>query len=148
MKAMKWAVVLMLILLGGCANTAAEITPPEEEPVEQQPAAQQPVTQNAAAPAVPEPVKSPLKIIGLRAEPNVVDINAPAVVIVSVNNTGKEFGTFPVELMIDGSLYSRQTVSLPAGTASNLTFNVIPINERNLLITAGDLFCELIVQHS
>ena len=143
MKALKWIVVLMVFLLGACSKTDAETGPIEENPVEQVP-----VAQNSSNTSAPVPAKSPLKILSLTVVPEVVDVGHPAVIVVTVNNTAKEFGTYPVELKIDGNPYATQTVALPAGASANVTFDITPINERNLLLVCGDLFRELIIQHS
>lgn len=143
MKAIKWIIVLMVFLPGACSKIVAEPVPIAENPVEQVP-----VAHNSSNTTVPAPVKSPLVVLDLSVVPEVVDVGHPAVIIVTVNNTAAEFGTYPVELKIDGSPYATQTVALPAGASANVTFDITPINERNLLLTCGDLFRELIIQHS
>lgn len=160
MKVLAITLILVSLLLTACGKDEA---PPAFNPAaggDGDPAAQpqpgatvpgNPAGQNTTAPGTPgapaEP-PSPLKYISLRAEPEVVDMGHPAVIIVTVNNTGDKYGTFPVELKIDNVVYSVQTIALPGGTAGNTTFNIIPSAERNLFLTAGPLMKELIIQHS
>ena len=143
MKAIKWVVVLILILLGACSEPVTENGPVEEKLNEPKP-----VGQNSSNANVPAPVKSPFVITNMMVVPSVVDVGHPAVVIVTVNNTGEKLETFPVDLYVDGQPYRTATVALPGGGSANITFDLIPQQERNLLVTCGDIIRELVIQHS
>lgn len=143
MKAIKWVVVLILILLGACSKPVTENGPVAEKLNEQKP-----IGQNSSNASVPAPIKSPFVITDLTLVPAVIEVGHPAMIVVTVNNTGEKLGTFPVELKVDGKLYSTHTVTLPGGKSDNVTFPITPEQERNLLITCGDIVRELVIQHS
>lgn len=148
MKALRWIAAIFLILLGACSNPPADSHPLVIIAPGQEPAGQENVGQAAGQNGTQSPVKSSLVVTDLRVEPDVVDVFHPAIIIVSVNNTGVEYGVFNVELKVDQQLFKTQVVALPGGASKNLTFDITPEQERNLWLSVGDFVRELIIQHS
>lgn len=139
MKAIKWVVVLILVLLGACSKPVTENGTIEEKLNEQNP-----IGQNSSNSSVQAPIISPFVITDLRVVPAIVEPGSPAVAVVTVKNTGEDYGTFPVELKIDEKTFATHTIGLDGGKSANLTFlDIFFWQERTVLITCGNLTIQL-----
>ncbi len=135
MKAIKWIVVLILVLLGACSTPVTENGTIEEKPNEQNP-----VGQNSSNASVQVPIKSPFVITDLQIIPPVAEPGYAALAMATVQNTGEDFATFPVELKIDDKIFGTHTVGLSAGESANLTFtDIIFYQDKNVLISCGNI---------
>ena len=135
MKAIKWVVVLILVLLGACSKPVTENGTIGEKLNEQSP-----IGQNSSNASVQAPIKSPFVVTDLQVIPPVAEPGYAALAVATVKNTGEDFATFAVELIIDDKIFGTHTVGLDGGKSANLTFSdIIYWQDKNVLISCGNL---------
>ncbi len=91
--------------------------------------------------SLPGPTLSPsqIQLVGLDVNPPAGIVGQPITVSVNVTNTGGETGTYPVNLVLDGTQNQAQTIKLAAGETKTVQFTISGVESGTHIVGIGTL---------
>jgi transglutaminase-like putative cysteine protease len=92
------------------------------------------------------PVSTAFKITGLSITPAVANIGEKVTIKAEVSNVGGIEGSYTVELMVNDTLESKETVVVGVGDAKLVSFSLTPHSPGSYLIRVDGLSGELVVE--